>query len=152
MADFRVLGFNHTSFTVTKLDRPIAYFTELLGFELISRAPRAQGPIERMTALPGARIEVAFLAGPGHTVELIEYAAPESRGTFLPPMCDAGASHIAFNVDDVEAAVAGSAAYGFALVGEVVTIDAGPNQGRRVVYLRSPDGVTVEYLEARDSG
>lgn len=149
MAAFQVLGFNHTSFTVTALERPIAFFTEALGFELTSRAPRAQGPIERLTAIPGARIEVAFLAGAGHTVELIEYKAPAEKGTFLPPMCDAGASHIALNVDDMDAAVAASAPYGFQPLGGIVTIDAGPNAGRRIAYLRSPDGVTVEYLEVR---
>ena len=29
-----------------------------------------------------------------------------------------------------------------------VAIDAGPNQGRRVVYLRDPDGITIEFIEA----
>lgn len=151
MAAFKVLGFNHTSFTVTGLDRPIAYFTEVLGFELKSRGPRAQKPIEQLTRIPGAHIHVAFLAGPGHTVELIEYIAPAAKGTYLPPMCDTGASHIALNVDDVDAAVAGSAPYGFEPMGDVIAIDAGPNKGRRIVYLRSPDGITVEFLEVKGS-
>jgi catechol 2,3-dioxygenase-like lactoylglutathione lyase family enzyme len=151
MADFKILDFNHTSFTVTALDRPIAFFTEALGFELTSRSPRGGDLIERLTGIPGASINVAFLAGPGHTVELIEYASPAEKGTFLPPMCDAGASHIALNVDDLDAAIAASVAYGFEPMGEVVAIDAGPNKGRRIVYLRSPEGITVEYLEVRGS-
>ena len=151
MPTFEVLGFNHTSFTVTDLDRPIAFFTEQLGFELKSRAPRGQKLIERLTSIPDARINVAFLVGHGHTMELIEYVGPAAKGTFLPPTCDAGASHVALNVNDMDAAVAASAAYGFEPMGEIIAIDAGPNEGRRVVYLRSPDGVTLEFLEVRGS-
>ncbi len=151
MPTFEVLGFNHTSFTVTDLDRPIAFFTELLGFELKSRAPRSQNLIERLTSIPGASINVAYLAGHGHTMELIEYAGPTEKGTFLPPMCDAGASHIALNVSDLDVAVEASAAFGFEPMGDVIAIDAGPNEGRRVVYLRSPDGITLEFLEVSGS-
>lgn len=143
----KVLGFNHTSFTVAGLDRPIAFFRDLLGFELKSRGPRGSELIERLTGIEGAALTIAFLSGPGHTIELIEYTAPAERGSFLPPMCDAGASHIALNVDDLDAAVEGSRSYGFSPLGEVITVDGGPNRGRRVVYLRSPDGITVEFLE-----
>lgn len=48
MPPINVLGFNHTSFTVTDLDRTIAYFRDLLGFELKSRAPRDGPLIERI--------------------------------------------------------------------------------------------------------
>ena len=152
MNGFKVLGFNHTSFTVTDLDRTIAFFRDLLGFELMSRGPRDDKVIQRLTRIPGASMTVAFLSGPGHTMELIEYSGPDQRGTFLPPMCDAGASHIALNVDELDAAIEGSRAYGFEPMGEVVTINAGPNQGRRIVYLRSTDGLTVEFLEVRAAG
>jgi hypothetical protein len=43
--------------------------------------------------------------------------------------------------------VAASAAYGFTAVGEIIEIDAGPNKGSKVVYLRGPDGITVEYIQ-----
>ncbi|MEE8436004.1 MAG: VOC family protein [bacterium] len=152
MAGFNVLGFNHTSFTVTELDRTIAFFRDLLGFELQSRGPRDDTVIQRLTRIPGASISVAFLSGPGHTVELIEYTGPDGRGRFLPPMCDAGASHIALDVDELDAAIEGSRGYGFEPMGEVVTINDGPNQGRRIVYLRSLDGLTVEFLEVRAAG
>ena len=29
-----------------------------------------------------------------------------------------------------------------------VAINAGPNQGRKVVYLRDADGVTLEFIES----
>jgi hypothetical protein len=50
-------------------------------------------------------------------------------------------------VTGIEALVAASAAYGFKAVGEIITIDAGPNRGSRVVYLRGPDRSTVESIQ-----
>lgn len=152
MADFKVLGFNHTNFTVSDLERAIAFFRDLLGFELLSVAPRDPALIERMTGLEKPEMVVAFLRGPGHVIELIEYRAPADRGRVSGRLCDAGASHLALDVDDAEAAVAASAAHGFRPVGEIIEIDAGPNKGSRVVYLRDADGVTIEFIQKPGGG
>ena len=149
MAGFKVHGFNHTSFTVASLDRAIAFFGDFLGFELLSRAPRGQALIERMTAIAGADVEIAFLRGPDHTIELIEYKAPADRAASRARLCDTGAAHIALDVDDVPAAVEGAQAHGFRQVGEIIVIDDGPNRGRQVVYLKGPDGFVVEFIGDR---
>jgi catechol 2,3-dioxygenase-like lactoylglutathione lyase family enzyme len=146
LAGFKLHGFNHTSFTVASLDRAIAFFGDFLGFELLSRAPRGQAQIERMTAIAGADVEIAFVRGPGHTIELVEYKAPADRTASSMRLCDAGAAHIAFDVDNVQAAVAGAGAHGFRPIGEIIVIDAGPNRGREVVYLKGPDGFVVEFI------
>ena len=147
MSDFTVLSFNHTAFTVSDLDEVIPFFRDLLGFELTSRAPRDRRLIRRITAIDGVDLEIAYVNGPGHRIELIEYKAPADREVVVPRLCDAGAAHVALNVEGLEALVAASAAYGFTAVGEIIEIDAGPNKGSKVVYLRGPDGITVEYLE-----
>ena len=69
MNGFRVLATNHTSFTVSDLDRSIAFFTEVLGFEMVNRAPRDPKLISSITGVPGADIEVAYIQGPGHRLE-----------------------------------------------------------------------------------
>jgi catechol 2,3-dioxygenase-like lactoylglutathione lyase family enzyme len=148
LAGFTVRGFNHTSFTVASLDRAIPFFRDLLGFELLSRAPRSQALIERMTSIPRADVEIAFVRGPGHTIELVEYKAPDDRAPSTARLCDAGAAHIAFDVDDVPAAVAGAMTHEFEPVGEVIVIDDGPNRGRQVVYLKGPDNFVVEFIGA----
>jgi len=142
---FRVLSTNHTSFTVSSLDRTVAFFTECLGFQLISRAPRDPKIIQKVTGVDGADMEIAFVRGPGHVVELIEYKAPASKGRVQARPCDTGFAHLALDVDDVEAAVAAAARYGVAAIHAPVAIDQGPNQGKKVVYLRDADGVTLEF-------
>ena len=147
MSNFRVLATNHTSFTVSDLDRSIGFFTQALGFEMVNRAPRDPGLIEVITGVPGADIEVAYVQGPGHRLELIQYLSPADRGRVESRPCDSGFAHVAYDVDDVDAAVAASAPHQVLPLGPITTIDKGPNAGARVVYLRDPDGVTIEYIQ-----
>lgn len=152
MTNFRVLGFNHTSFTVSDLERTVAFFVEACGFAQESRAPRDPWLLEQMTAIPGADVEIAFVAGPGHRIELIQYKAPMDRELLVSRLCDTGSAHIGLDVDDIEAAIGAARYHGFELVGEIINIDNGPNAGRRVAYTRDHDGVTVEFLQVPSSG
>lgn len=147
MGDFTVYGFNHTAFVVRDLDRTIGFFRDLLGFELISRAPRDGTIIGAMTDLAGVDIEIAHLDGFGHRIELILYKAPADRGGDMPRIVQDGSGHVALDVDDPAAAVEAAAAFGLRPVGDIVTIDAGPNKGRKVVYLQSEDGLSVEFIQ-----
>jgi catechol 2,3-dioxygenase-like lactoylglutathione lyase family enzyme len=143
---FRVLSANHTSFTVSSLSRTLAFFTGCLGFKLESRAPRDPKIIQKVTGVEGAEMEIAFVRGPGQVVELIEYKAPASTGKVVARPCDTGFAHLALDVDDVEAAVAAAAGYGVKAINPPVAIDQGPNKGKKVVYLRDWDGVTLEFI------
>ena len=144
---FRILRTNHTSFTVSDLDEIIGFFCDGLGFELLSRAPRDPAIIQQVTGIPGAEMEIAFVQGPGHRIELIQYLAPAERGRVESRPCDAGFAHLAYDVDDVDAAIATAGRYTFQPLGDPATIDKGPNTGSRVVYLRNDDGITVEFIE-----
>jgi catechol 2,3-dioxygenase-like lactoylglutathione lyase family enzyme len=147
MAGFRVLATNHTSFTVSNLDLTLAFFRDALGFEVTSRAPRDPRLIESITGVAGAEVEIAYVRGPGHDLELIEYRGPADRARVRPRPCDVGFAHVAYDVDDIDAAVAGAARHAFEPVGPPTEIDRGPNRGGRVVYLRDRDGITVELIE-----
>src|SRR5688572_408863 len=146
---FKVLGTNHTSFTVSNLDRTVGFFRDCLGFEVMSKAPRDPALVSRITGVEGADMMIAFLKAPGHTLELIEYRAPAVKGKVAARPCDTGFAHVAFNVDDAAAAVAAAERYGVKPIAPPVTIDQGPNKGRKVVYVRDWDGVTIEFIEAR---
>jgi catechol 2,3-dioxygenase-like lactoylglutathione lyase family enzyme len=148
MADFKVLSTNHTSFTVSDLDRSLAFFHEALGLEVTSRAPRSRELAERVTGVAGADLVVAYVQGPGHRLELIEYQAPPDRGAVRPRPCDVGFAHIAFDVDDMDAAIAAAAAHGVHPINQTAVIEAGPNKGGKAVYLRDPDGITIEFIQA----
>ena len=142
-----ILATNHTSFTVSNLDRSIAFFRDALGFKVTSKAPRAQTVIEKVTGIPGAQVMIAYVRGPGHSIELIEYSDPKDRVAVRPRPCDTGFSHIAYDVENLDAVLAAAARHQVLPVAETVTVDQGPNKGGRVVYLRDADGITFEFIQ-----
>lgn len=148
MTTIELRGFNHTGIVVSDLDRAVGFFRDLLGFELLSRAPRDPALLGRMTGLSAPEVEIVHLQGPGHRVELIRYRTNANRDVVQPSVYDDGAAHLALDVADVEAAVRAAAAHGLEPVGEIIAIDAGPNRGRKVVYLRSAYGLLIEFIEA----
>lgn len=127
------------------------FLVEVLGYRIISRGPRDAGLIQRMTGIAGADIEIIFLEGPGHRIELIQYKGPADRSHVNPRLCDTGAAHIGVDIADLDGALVDAVRHGFRLAGEVIRIDAGPNAGRRVCYLRDGDGITIELLEVRSA-
>lgn len=141
--------FNHTGITVKDLDHSIAMFEELFGLEMISRAPRDPAVISRIIGVPGARVEVAYMRGANTTLELLCYSSPDDCTIYWPRPCDLGSLHLAFNVPDMPLALEKTARFNLELMGEVVVIDAGPNKGSMIAYLRSPlDGLIIEIIQS----
>lgn len=142
--------FNHTGITVRDLDRTEALLRDLFGFETISRAPRAPELIAAVIGVEGAEVEVVYMQNGATRLELLAYSAPADRADYRPRPCDLGSLHIAVNVDDFDAALARAKAWPLDQVGAPVQIDAGPNEGLRIVYVRTPDeGLIIEMIEAR---
>jgi len=50
-------------------------------------------------------------------------------------------------VDDLDAVLESIAASGWKAAGKPQTLEAGPNAGKRVVYVRDPDGTTIEFMQ-----
>ena len=147
MPNLNILATNHTSFTVSNLDRTVAFFRDALGFEVTSKAPRNSALIERITGVDGADVMIAYVRGAGHSLELIEYLGPNDRTAVYPKPCDVGFAHVAYDVDDIDVAIAAAVSHDVKPIGAVTTIDQGPNQGSRVAYLRDPDGIAIEFIE-----
>jgi catechol 2,3-dioxygenase-like lactoylglutathione lyase family enzyme len=147
MSDFQILATNHTSFTVSDLDRTVAYFRDALGFEVTSKAPRDPKKVAEITGIEGAQVMIAYVRGAGHSIELIEYLGPSDRTSVRPRPCDVGFAHLAYDVDDIDAAIDRSAEHGVFPIGLVMVIDQGPNRGGKVAYLRDSDGITIEFIQ-----
>jgi catechol 2,3-dioxygenase-like lactoylglutathione lyase family enzyme len=50
-------------------------------------------------------------------------------------------------VDNLDAVLNAIAASGWKSAGQPQTLTAGPNAGKRVVYVRDPDGTTIEFMQ-----
>jgi catechol 2,3-dioxygenase-like lactoylglutathione lyase family enzyme len=139
---------NHVGFTVRDLDRAIAMFADLFGYAVSSRGGRNRAGVERLTGVVGADIEVVHLRREGLLgVELIAYREPADRGRAQARPCDAGYTHLTFDVTDLAAVMARAARHGLVPVGEVVGGAGGPRKGIQVVYLRDGDGINIELIQ-----
>lgn len=144
---FRIIAADHTGITVTNLERSLAFWRDVLGFELSHRPHQTGKLASEITGVPGAEISIAVLKGYGHKIELLQYLAPaDCKHVDLRP-CDVGSVHVAFIVDDLDAVLSTIAASGWKAAGKPQTLKAGPNAGKRVVYVRDPDGTTIEFME-----
>ena len=146
---FRIIGADHTGFTVSNLERSLAFWRDVLGFELSHRAHQAGELAREITGVPGAEISIAVLKAPGHKIELLEYLAPPDRKhrVDLRP-CDVGSVHVALTVDNLDAVLERISASGWKAAGKPQTLQSGPNAGKRVVYVRDPDGATIEFMQS----
>jgi glyoxylase I family protein len=146
---FRILAADHSGITVSNLERSIVFWRDVLGFELSHTAHQTGELAEEITGVAGAEIKLAVLKTPGgHKIELLEYLAPPDRKKHvnLRP-CDVGHVHVALLVDDLDAILEKIGASGWKAAGKPQTLKTGPNAGKRVVYVRDPDGTTIEFMQ-----
>ena len=144
---FRILAADHTGITVSNLERSLAFWRDVLGFELSHRPHQTGELASEITGVADAEISIAVLKGYGHKIELLEYRAPAERKRIVLRPCDVGSVHVAFTVDNLDAILKIIAASGWKAAGKPQTIRVGPNTGKRVVYVRDPDGTTIEFME-----
>ncbi|HUF52099.1 MAG TPA: methylmalonyl-CoA epimerase [Longimicrobiales bacterium] len=128
------LQLDHVAIAVESIAVSLPLFESLTG--------GVGSPVERVDA---QGVLVAFVGTGTGRLELLEPTAPDSAvGRFLTRR-GAGLHHIAYRVDDLDAALAGLAAAGVELIDHRPRPGAG---GQRVAFLhpRSTGGVLVELV------
>jgi catechol 2,3-dioxygenase-like lactoylglutathione lyase family enzyme len=146
---FRIIAADHTGITVSNLERSLEFWRDVLGFEYSHTAHQSGEMAEQITGVKGAELKLAVVKAPGgHKIELLDYLAPGDRkkDVDLRP-CDVGHVHVALVVENLDAILERIAASGWEASGQPQTLTSGPNAGKRVIYVRDPDGTTIEFME-----
>lgn len=139
---------DHTGITVSSLEEALCFWVNGLGLKHLYTWKFENTPfIEKLVGVAGAEISVAMVEGYGHRIELLEYQAPADRTIMKPRSCDVGSVHIGLYIDDMDAALARVAEAGWMPVAEPQTVEDGERKGMRLIYLRGPDGVTIEFMQ-----
>ena len=136
---------DHVGIVVHDLEAATAFFVEL-GLELRGEGQVEGGWVDRVVGLEGVRVEYAMVETPdGHgRLELVKFHSPSVRGgDGHAPANTLGIRHVAFVVDDIDAAVAAERARGGELVGEVENYE----DTYRLCYVGGPEGIIVELAE-----
>lgn len=144
-----VTGLFHVGVTVADLDRALAFYRDLLGFELVAERLYTEPYIMEITAAPARAIRIGILAIPGSEVrvELLEYRGLERHSGSARPY-DYGTGHFCLYVNNIDALYERLHEAGVRGRSDgPVRITVGINEGSRAMYLTDPDGYNIEIFE-----
>jgi catechol 2,3-dioxygenase-like lactoylglutathione lyase family enzyme len=136
---------DHVGIVVDDLAAATEFFVAL-GLERQGGGSVEGRSVDRIVGLEGVRTDFAMMRTPDGNgrLELIKFQSPPTQGDNRhAPANTRGIRHIAFVVEDIDAAVAGLQAHGAELVGEVERFE----NVFRLCYVRGPEGIIVELAE-----
>jgi catechol 2,3-dioxygenase-like lactoylglutathione lyase family enzyme len=135
----------HVALSVADLDRSLAFYRDVLGFDLLRTIdPRDDDKLGRIAGLPGARARIAHLRKGDNMFELFQYVVPE--GAPIPAgrrQADHGYIHLGLRSNDARGDFARLREKGVAFLGEPLEF----RPGVWVVYFRGPDGEVIELRQ-----
>ena len=153
-----LVGIHHVSFAVTNIEKIVDFCTNTLGGELRSLTNNVYDTLGE--ALFGTKwgveqehadLMIAVLSIAGHRVEFIEYRDPRAQPFHGNPSI-AGAGHIAFRVDDIEAERRRLEARGVQFHSPINTFfEKGSDRMWKWCYFRGPDNLIFEIVEHSDT-
>ena len=124
----------HTMVRVTDIEASLRFYRDALGLELLSRRDNEAG-----------RFTLVFLAAPGDSSAQVEltYNWPAPDGSAETYTGGRNFGHLAYAVDDIYATCQ-------RLLDKGVVINRPPRDGH-MAFVRSPDGISIELLQAGDA-
>jgi catechol 2,3-dioxygenase-like lactoylglutathione lyase family enzyme len=141
-----VRRFDHVGITVADLDNVTAFFVGL-GLEVEGTRTFVEGEfLDTVIGIPDSRTEIVMLRPPdgGTRLELSSFVRPDHQpGSPAAMANELGLRNVAFEVDDLQAAVDRLVASGYGLVGGIGQYE----HMWRMAYVRGPEGIIVSLAE-----
>ncbi len=149
---------DHVNLVVHDLAAMVRFYCDVLGLHETRRVTINGDWIGRVVGIDDVVADVVYLELPdGPRIELLRYESPaaeHAEGMGRPHM--RGLRHLAFRVDDIDAAVAKFRRLGVRFIGEVqrvpdtqVTYAGGVR--KRLVYFHDPEQNLLELCEYREA-
>jgi|tagenome__1003787_1003787.scaffolds.fasta_scaffold18613841_1 catechol 2,3-dioxygenase-like lactoylglutathione lyase family enzyme len=140
---------DHVSFTVSDLGRAVTFWEALLGYGPSSHVEYGDEQDAEVVGYPDVRMSAAYFDLPGGTLlELFQYANPASAAPPSNETYVVGNAHLGLVLDDLDLTCERVRAQGATLRSAApVPLRGGAHAGGRSIYIRDPDGITIELLE-----
>lgn len=145
---------DHVGLVVPDLEEALAFFERALGGRCVLRHGPYRGvpgdpdmQVRQFARHPDTQVEaIAVVHVADVVLELLQFSAPDQR-TEPPRTSDAGGHHVAFYVDDLDAAVAELRRRGVRVLGDPMPLP-GPEAGEqaRFVFALTPWGLALEFV------
>jgi len=143
-------GTEHIGFTVPDLDEAHRFFVDVIGCEYVYTLGPFQRDDDWMTEHLGVHPQSVmrelrfYRCGRGPNFEVFQWEPADGQNP-QPRNSDLGGHHLAFYVDDLDAAVAHLRGHGIQVLGEP-TASRNASEGQRWVYFLSPWGMQFELV------
>jgi catechol 2,3-dioxygenase-like lactoylglutathione lyase family enzyme len=143
-----ILGMHHTAISTPDLERSIAFYRDLFGFDLTMdwSWPRGSVAMDTTHALRDTSGRVVMLEREGAKLEVFQYETPTPTPASPDRTnCDHGITHLCFEVKDIDAEYARLRDAGMKF--HAPPVDHGTV---KCTYGRDPDGNVIEIIEYLD--
>jgi catechol 2,3-dioxygenase-like lactoylglutathione lyase family enzyme len=143
---------NHHSFTVTSVEKTVAFYREAFGLEVIRISERKDIPsYDTLLGYPKVHIIIALLKHPTEpfVLELVQYLNPPAQPR-KGESRDIGSSHIAYEVPDIDAMHQKVCAAGGSSISPPTDVVRDGRRVARAMYALDPDGIPIEVFQAFD--
>ena len=140
--------FGHTNLIAHDWKRLVKFYCDVFGCRPVPPERHYKGSdLERGTGIPGTELHGVHLRLPGYgdsgpTLEIYTYTVQEKA--HRPAVNRPGFGHIAFAVDNVEAAMEVVLNAGGDRIGDIVTLQTATGAKVTWCYMRDPEGNIVE--------
>jgi catechol 2,3-dioxygenase-like lactoylglutathione lyase family enzyme len=140
-----ITGIEHVGLSVADLERSLAFYRDLMGFELLRILEcDPDGDLGTVVGMPRCRARVAHLLLDGRMLELFEYAEPSGREQDEDAcQADHGWIHMGLTSTDVRGDFKRLREAGVAFLSDPVEF----RPGVWIVYFKGPDGEVVELRQ-----
>ena len=134
----KILKIDHLGIAVDKIDNAVSFWKDVLGL-----------PLNGKETVEIQKVTTAFMPVGDSEVELLESTAPDGPVAKYIEKRGQGIQHVAFRVDNLDAALAELKARDVPLIDQTPRPGAG---GARVAFLhpKAANGVLVELCERND--
>ena len=135
----------HTGIVVSDMQKSLPFYRDLLGMEVWADFCDDSEYVQAVTNLRGAKIWMVKLkAADGSSIELLQYLSHPLDVPAPPPACAVGCSHVALQVDDIDALHEQLKAAGIRFHAPPTTSS---DKTAKVTYCRDPEGVIIELVQ-----
>ncbi len=144
-----IKGIHHPAISVPDMEKALAFYRDLLGFDLVALETWEQGTeiADRITGLQNSSARVAMLRAGNVFLELFEYRAPPPRpGDPNRPVNDHGITHLCLEVTDIMQEYERLKAAGMRFHCPPQDVGSGI-----ITYGRDPFGNVIELQEITDT-
>jgi len=141
-----ILSIDHTSFTVSDMEKTMAFYRDVLGMKIIWDSLQAgvefKGPVtDKITGCPGTEQRLVFFAIGSSKLEFVQYKPP-GKPLFDNKASDTGSAHVCFHTRDIWELY-----HKLLANGARVHCEPQVREPRKIMYFRDPDGIILEAIE-----